>query len=412
MRDTCDVLVIGGGPAGSTVAALLAEKGHHVVLLEKERFPRFHVGESLVPGAWDVWQRLGIAEEIEQSGFAVKTGANFAMFDAPEDVTLLTGEYPEYFQRPYAYHVERARFDELLLNHARRRGADAREGWTVTDVLFDEGRVAGSTARNEEGRTIDIRARLVVDATGRASLMARRLGWRRPDPRLNKVAYFTHIAGAHRHVVDGAVLTDIHTVDGGWIWYIPLSGDVVSVGAVLDAGCATVRETHGPQARFDRAVSQCGRIHDWIAGGRQILDVHSVSNISYQNHCFVGDNFVLIGDAAIYVDPIFSAGVTLAMRGGMFAADAIDDALQAGDVTAGRLAPYEARIREPMQNIFSMIYNWYKVLDEKDPHNLIYLSRRIPHLRERLIVLLSGGYDRVGMEALVAASAARPKVSE
>lgn len=412
MRDACDVLVIGGGPAGSTVAALLAKKGHHVVLLEKERFPRFHVGESLIPGAWDVWERLGIVEAIEQSEFTVKQGVNFAMFDAPEDVQLLTGEYPEYFPRPYAFHVERARFDALLLNHARERGADAREGWTVTDVLFDEGRVAGCTARGADGRTMDIHARLVVDATGRASLMARRLGWRRPDPRLNKVAYYTHIAGAHRHVVDGAVMTDIHTVDGGWIWYIPLSGDIVSVGVVLDAHCATMRETHGQQPRFDRAVSQCGRIRDWIAGGRQILGVHSVSNISYQNHCFVGDNFVLIGDAAIFVDPIFSAGVTLAMRGAMFAADTIDDALQAGDVTAARLAPYEARIRQPMQNIFSMIYNWYQVLDQKNPHNLIYLSRQIPHLRERLIVMLSGGYDRVDMDALLAASATRPKTSE
>ena len=412
MRDACDALVIGGGPAGSTVAALLAEKGHHVILLEKERFPRFHVGESLVPGIWDVWERLGIVGAIEQSGFVVKRGVNFAMFDAPEDVQLLTGEYPEYFARPYAFHVERARFDELLLNHARQRGADAREGWKVTDVLFDEGRVAGCTACDADGHEMEIRARLVVDATGRASLMAGRLGWRRPDPGLNKVAYYTHIAGAQRHVSDGAVMTDIHTVNGGWIWYIPLSGDIVSVGAVLDAHCAIMRETRGMQARFDRAVSQCGRVREWTAGGQQILDVHSVSNISYQNHCFVGDGFVLIGDAAIFVDPIFSAGVTLAMRSAMFAADTIDDALNAGDVSAARLAPYEARIRRPMQNIFRMIYNWYQVLDEKDPQNLIYLSRRIPHLRERLIVLLSGGYDRVDMEALAAASAARPEVSK
>ena len=393
---------MGGGPGGSSTATFLAQKGYRVLLLEKERFPRFHVGESLLPAGWDLWDRLGVTPALEAAGFAIKQGVNFRMFNAAEDLILLTGEFPEYFQRPYAYHVERATFDTILLNNARRYGVDAREAWTVKDVLFEGERAVGVLAGPNGAEARPYRAQVVVDATGRSCLLARKLGRSRPDPRLNKISHFTHVQGAYRRDNNGTTMTDIHTTDDGWIWYIPLANDVVSVGVVLDAKRAD--GIKNPQMRFDRTVAQCPTIQEWLGSGTQMLEMQTISSICYLNDNFVGDGFVMVGDASMFVDPIFSAGVTIALRGGLFAADAIDAALTAGDASAARLASYEQKIRRPMERIFKMIYNWYHILEQKDPDNIFARSRRIPLLRERLIVLLSGGYDKVDMEAIVRAA--------
>jgi len=408
-----DVIVMGGGPGGSSTATFLAQKGHKVLLLEKERFPRFHIGESLLPALWEIWEKMGIASEMESQGYLVKQGVNFAMFNSPNFITnipLLTAEYPQYFSRSYAFHVERARYDQFLLNFARRNGVDAREEWTVHDVLFDGNRAVGVSAGPNGGAAQTFRAPIVVDATGRSTLIARKLGWHKRDPKLSKVAYFSHFKGAHSRytkevkdalsdqslVEDNTYMTDIHTIDAGWIWYIPIHEDIVSIGAVVD-----IKHDFGtqdPQIRFERAIASCHRISEWMKSSTQVLDMQVISNISYVNDCFVGDGFVLVGDAAMFVDPIFSAGVTLAMRGGMFAAETIHEAFQAGDFSAARLAPYEAKIRRPMSRIFKLIYNWYEILQAKDPGNLFSMAQKMPILRERLIILLSGGYDRVDME--------------
>lgn len=404
-----DVVVAGGGPAGASAAAMLAKAGRRVLVLEKERFPRFHVGESLLPAAWDLWDELGVTHAIEAAGFCVKQGANFGMFNQPEQVTLLTGEYPEYFQRPYAYHVERAKFDEILLENAVKQGATVRQEWSVSDVLMDGDRAVGVMAGPNGEAPREIRAPMVVDATGRSCLLSRKLGWRKPDAALNKVSHFAHFRGGYRTPSEDpqfpdSTMTDIHTIDGGWVWYIPLSNDVVSVGVVLDAKFAT--ELKGPQARFDFALASCPLVSGWMAESTQVSEMHTISNISYLNDCFVGDGFVMIGDASMFIDPVFSAGVTIAIRGGIFAAECINDAFAHDDITAARLRPYEDRIRVPMERIFKMIRNWYGILEKKDAANNIFTrSRRVPILRERLIVLLSGGYDKVDLEAILRADA-------
>jgi halogenation protein CepH len=248
-------------------------------------------------------------------------------------------------------------------------------------------------------------------------LISRRLGWRRPDPALNKVSHFTHFAGAWRRsareflpaqdTIAGATVTDVHTVNGGWLWYIPLANDVVSVGVVLDAKAAG-QIRGGPQERFDHAVASCPKVREWLRGARPLMPIQTVSNIAYLNDHFVGHGFVLVGDAAMFIDPIFSSGVTLAIRGGIFAADCILDAFQRRDFSATSLKPYEERIRVPMSRIFHMIHNWYELLDREDSSNLILRARQAPWLRERLIVLLSGGYEKMDVESFLLAAILQP----
>lgn len=415
-----DAAVIGGGPAGTSAAILLANAGKRVVLFERSRFPRFQIGESLLPACWEIWRRLGVTEKIEAEGFTVKQGIHFGMFNQKPDVLLLTAEYPEYFERPYTYHVERARFDEILLEHAEECGVDVRREWSVADVLFAGDQAIGVSAGTNGAIAVPIHASVVVDASGRESLIARKLGWRRPLPELNKISHFAHFKGGFRRnphdfvtfgeVIPGSVTTDIHTIDGGWVWYIPLRNNITSVGVVLDTRFAK-RLGASPQECLETAIGSCDCVRDWLQGAEQAMEVKTISSIGYMNERFHGNGFVLLGDASMFVDPVFSAGVTLAMRSGLYAADAILDGFaNGGDFSAARLRGYEERIREPMRRIFQMIYNWYRILEQQDANNIILRSRNSPMLRERFIVLLSGGYDKVSMEQILEA-ANEPKSS-
>jgi halogenation protein CepH len=288
-------------------------------------------------------------------------------------------------------------------------------GWTAKEVIFEGGRAVGVLAGPNGKEAKPIQARVTIDATGRDCLLARKLGWRKPDPALSKVSHFTHFKGGFRRdakdvvkdlapVLPSSSATDIHTVEGGWIWYIPLKNDIVSVGAVLDAKYAGSLPG-GPQEKFDAALKSCARLSQWLQGAEQKMEMQTISSISYLNERFAGDGFVLVGDAAMFIDPIFSAGVTLATRAGVYAGEQILECFGKNDFSAAALAPYEARIKHPMGAIFKMIYNWYQILERKDANNLISLSRRAPLLRERLIVLLSGGYDKMDLERIRAAAA-------
>lgn len=373
-----------------------------MLLLEREQFPRFHIGESLVAGLWDVFDELGVTSKIDEANFMIKAGVRFKFFDA--ETVIRPSEFPQYFPRGYTLHVDRARYDKILLDHARSSGVEIRQPWTVREVLFERGRAVGVLAGPSGEEPKPIYCSVVVDGSGRDCLIARKLGWRKPDPKLNRISYFTHFKGAHfnNYGNENTTVLDVHTINGGWAWYIPLAGGVTSVGVVLGADFIRNMTVKGIQERFDSTIKDATEIIEWIKPARQTMPMQAISNISYLNDSFVGDGFVLVGDAAMFLDPIFSAGVFLASRGGVFAARAIHQALEAGDTSAANLRPYENAIRYPMTKMFKMIYNWYDLLAEPGGDNIFRRSLSAPILRERLVVLWSGGYDRVDMDNILA----------
>ncbi len=396
-----DVVVMGGGPAGSSCASFLCMKGHSVLVLEKETFPRFMVGESLLPAIWELWAKLGVIEKLESIGYPVKRGVLFHLEKEDSDYAFRTDEFPEYFDRPWAYHVDRASYDQIMLDNTRDKGATVLEGCAVHEVMFEDDRAVGVRYRDEAGEEHEVRASVVVDATGRSSFLSRKLKRRYPNKDLKKVSYYTHFKGAARRTADdGSTMTDIHTTDGGWIWCIPLPDDISSVGVVLDAAYVQAHKGN-PQLFLDRAIESSGQVSSWLEDATQSIPIKNVASVSYLSDNFVGDGFLMIGDAAMFVDPVFSAGVTLATRGADIAADVISDALNSGDTTAAALKPFEEKLRHPVGNMIKIIMNWYEILKENNRDHIFEMSQESPLLRERLIVLLSGGYEKADLEGYV-----------
>ncbi len=382
---TTDVAIIGGGPAGSAAATVLARNGWRATILERERFPRFHVGESLLPRQGAVLERLGVLSKVQAAGFMPKYGALFLSSDGACTSPL---DFGELIKPPYnfAYQVERSRFDHLLLEHARDTGAEVLEEHTVVEADLAE---TGSRlrVRGPGGDEHTLSCRWVIDASGQQSFLAKKLGIRELAEGLRKVAHFAHFEGGKRH--PGRREGDISLVFGRgcWIWHIPLSRERVSVGCVVDHE----RWKGSSQSAVDfleSAIADSPWLRDWMAGTERVTDAHTLANFSYTAKHFVGPGYLLAGDAATFLDPVFSTGVMLALRSGEEAALALSKGLSGKrPLTVASLDGYEKKIRGWTKQYFRMIRAFY------EPQFPAILFNQVPLFVKPVVFFLGGGLE-------------------
>ena len=422
MAESYDAVVIGGGPAGSTVATVLARASRRVLVLEKEKFPRFHVGESLLPFSLPIFERLGVAEKIRAAGFQKKFGAFFwnDMKGSGTRPVVFADALDE--RHPMAYQVKRAEFDDLLLKHSAASGADVREETSVEDVLFEGRRAVGVRVRGKDGREEEIRARVVVDASGQGAFLAKRLGTRQFDSKLKRAALFAHYEGI-RWPADarpGDILLPV--AEGAWYWVIPFSDGSMSVGAVYDPALAKESGAPSLEERFEWLLARSSRMLDFLRGARRTSKVFAISDYSATSGKMRGDGYVLVGDAATFLDPVFSTGVFLALATGERAATAVDDALRRhGRLDARDLAAYEKEAKKLFAAFRRFVYGFYDPVffegfcTPDPPEKMRQAVTTVlaggvedPPLAQRFwtrLMLLAVGFDRVKRRLLRPASA-------
>ncbi len=387
-----DAAIIGGGPGGSTAATVFARAGRRVVLLEREKFPRFHVGESLLPFTLPILDRIGVHEKVRAAGFQKKFGAFFWNEEIGTTRPVVFAEARD-TNHPMAYQVKRADFDDVLLRHAASCGAEVREQTAVEDVLFEAGRAVGVRVRRSvSAPTEEIRARVVVDASGQGAFLSRRLGLRRFDPRLKRAALFAHYEGIRwpDESRPGDILLPIDR--GVWYWVIPFSDGTCSVGGVFDPSEIRFADGAPIETRFDALVARSARMGRLLEGARRSSVVHGISDYSARSERLVGDGWALVGDAAMFLDPVFSTGVFLAMATGERAARAIDRALSRhGRVDARDLAAYARQANRMCARFRKFVYNFYDPIFFE-----MFCTPQPPEgIRAAVVTTLAGGVERV-----------------
>ncbi len=391
-----DVIVIGGGPAGSAAATLVAQAGFDVLLLERNATPPFKVGESLIPATYETLDRLGMLDELRASHFPEKHSVQFYSGSG-------RGSAPFYFsetdpgERSQTWQVLRSEFDGMLLDNTDRHGVTVRTGAAVKEILFEGGRPTGERAvgvkaRFANGETRELRSRVLMDASGQRAILGRQLGIRRHDPCLRMAAIFTHFEGAQRDegIDEGATLI-LQTRDNkSWFWYIPLPRDRVSVGVVGPIETLIRGRNGNPQRTFDQQVSLCPGLIPRLEGAEQAMEMKVQGDFSYISERAGGDGWVLVGDAYGFLDPIYSSGVLLALKSAELAADATIEALRANDPSAERLNAFEPQMREGMASFRQLVYAFYS-----PKFNFARFLRGFPQHRLAIVDILVGDvFDR------------------
>ncbi len=363
--ESYDVAIIGGGPAGSTAATLLSKAGRRVIVLERDKFPRFHIGESLLPFSMQTFTRLGLQEKL-RAGFLEKFGGEIAEAGGEKAAKF-------YFKDGFgsrtdrSYQVTRSKFDKMLLDHAAESGAEVREETLVENFDFDRDGAMLSLRRDARSRVLgraearlseNIRARYVVDASGRNSVIGNKFKLKKSYQHLQKLSLFAHYEGLEREEGIDATLTRMVRTLQSWFWVIPLENDRTSIGVVLEAADF---KSSGLSAEefFERAIAEQPLVRNRIGAGRRVSQVYTAADFSYRSERLTGDRWLLAGDAAGFIDPVFSSGVFLAILAGEQAADVLDEVLDHPKRARRLFRHYERLVNRAMDVYLRFVESWY-----------------------------------------------------
>ncbi len=393
------VLVLGGGPAGATAAALCAQAGLSTILVERERGPRFHIGESLMPDTYSTLRRLGVLERMKGSRHTPKFSVQFVTDTGKES-------QPFYFfeNNPHecsqTWQVVRSEFDAMLVENAASHGATVLEGCQARDVHMDGTRATGARIHPREGAEFDIHADVVIDATGQTALIAHKLGLKNPDPLLKKASIWTYFEGATRepgNLDEGSTLVLATQNKKGWFWYIPLKDNVVSVGVV--SGLNDLFPSGGTrdlEYLFNEQLERCPAAAKRVAPGKRVSPYLTTKDFSYRCDNVAGDGWVLVGDAFGFLDPIYSSGVFLALKSGEMAADAVINGFATRNLSAATLGAWGPGYLKGMERMKRLVYAFY------EGFNFGAFIRRHPEMKRHLIDLLIGDLFKDSVDEIVA----------
>ena len=380
------VVVIGGGPAGSTASTLIAQAGHKVTLFERDHFPRFHIGESLIPETYWVLKRLNMLPKMRKSHFVKKYSVQFVNSRGKLSEPFYFVDHKPH-ECSQTWQVRRSEFDQLMLNNAREHGVDVQEGVRVLEVLFDGQRATGVRLQYEDGSQRDVHADVVVDASGQSSMIQGRLGLRETDPRLKKAALWTYWKGAYRDTGHDEGATIVLQTEGkkGWFWYIPLHDDILSVGVVADHEYLFKNrgnKTH--EEIYFEEVNRCPGLKPRLANATRCDEFRAAKEYTYRATKNAGDGWVLVGDAYGFLDPLYSSGVLLALKSGQLAADAVAEGLSKGDTSAAQLGKWEQDFVKGMNRMRDLVLAYY------EGFSFGHFVKRYPHLKGDITDLLIG----------------------
>ncbi|MHB8666450.1 MAG: NAD(P)/FAD-dependent oxidoreductase [Burkholderiales bacterium] len=381
----CDVLVIGGGPAGATAAALLAERGYRVTLFEKAHHPRFHIGESLLPANLPLLEKLGVAGAVRAIGME-KWGAEFV---SPWHDHKQSFEFADAMDKsmPMAYHVRRAEFDEILIRNASRKHARVVEGCQVREVDFLPGNAGAlAQARHDDGSIETVHARFVLDASGRDTFLGNRLKTKQRNRKHNSSALYAHFSGAERNPGKTAGDITIYWFEHGWFWFIPLDRGTASVGAVTWPYYLKTRNKKSLQQFFRETIALCAPLSARLKHAQPISPVEATGNYSYVCDRSHGGNYLLLGDAYTFIDPVFSSGVMLAMQSAFAGADTVDTCLRQPQRAATALKQFDNTMRRGPKAFSWFIYR----VTNPTMRNMFMEPRNVFRVKEALLSVLAG----------------------
>ena len=393
-NNTYDVIVMGGGPAGSSVASMLAREGRQVIVFEKEIFPRHHIGESLMTDTYWSFRRMGLLEKLRDSPFVRKYSVQFANAAGKESRPFYFFEAVHH-ESAVTWQVTRAKFDELLINHAAEQGAVVHQGALVKQVLFEGDRAVGVEVEMPDGSREQFFAKVVVDATGQMAMLSNKFRWRVRDPKLKKAVLYSYWKNVHREPdLNGGATLVLRTEhgSGGWFWYIPLE-DVTSVGIVADPDYLLKGRGQDLAKIYNEEIEKCEPCRRRVAGGERVDKIYSILDYSYRSKHNAGNGFIIIGDAYGFLDPIYSSGVLLALKMAELAADAIHDAFTHNDYSAARLGQYQPKLDRGIESMRKLVYAFYN-----DSFSFSGFLKKYPDERYHIINLLIGDVFKEGVD--------------